>query len=513
MCSLNTQYKRWRNKLAQMDRRESLRVIWAYSQLNTLRGFEMPDDISVPRELVGAPGTALNLWELESIAGEIILNGGEIASGRRSLKDGRQMIEIVQGLRSLENEIYGAQDGADIWIEIWRVTHRQFTFQQKRMVPAELVRYFMIYNDATIDAMCRRRLGLSAYEIFFIDLLFVGAYMNAFRWPYPIPTNVSGLSAEMVDKFLAFSSTELGKLALQIKSTHRIDANFAYRYSPLRQYPLLQQRYGGVDELICPVPVLAGWRVTVGLYYALVGEADFTNALGASFERFCGEVLRRALPHPEYSVSPDARYGTAARPRRTPDWIVSRAEEANLALVIECKLARSTAPAREQLTDLAALEQDFSKLAQGVVQIYARIAEYKQNLWPQLAYDRDRKLYPVIVTMEDWYILGPRLHELLDRKVREGLSTEGVDQDLMAEAPYAVISINDLERLAQVIAAKGIGDVMQAKLGDAVKRTELWHGFLNDLAVNVRLRPTLFEDEFEALTDTSRWSTRDQRVA
>ena len=123
-------YKPWRNRVAELDRRESLYVVWAYSQANSVKDFTMPNDIAVEPNLVGGPGTALNLWELETLAGEIILNAGKATGGQRSLRNPAELLNIVQGLRSLENEIYGANEGAaDVLIEMWRISHRQFTWQ------------------------------------------------------------------------------------------------------------------------------------------------------------------------------------------------------------------------------------------------------------------------------------------------------------------------------------------------------------------------------------------------
>lgn len=498
MADLYALYKPWRNRLAALDRRESLYVLWAYSQARTVSTFRMPPDIKVHKSLVAGPVTGLTLWELETLAGEIILNGGEMARGKHSLKDGNHFAEIVQGLRNLENEIYGAQDGADVLVEIWRISHRQFTYQQKRLTAAETIRYYMIYNDDAIDAICQAQLGLSVYEVFFIDMLFLGVYFTSPRQAYPVGSDIRDFPPEKIEKWLAFASTDLSTLAAELKKTHRIDASYAYRYSPLRQYPILRQRYAGAQELLCPVPVLVQWRVNNGLYFALLTDPDFTNALGTSFERFCGEVLRRALAGDRFKISADAAYGTRQRSRRTPDWIVT-SPGSNAALVVECKTARPTAAARETLTDLAALERDFAKLSEAVVQIYSRIVEYKQGQWPQLDYDANRTLYPLVVTLEDWFVLGPRLNGLLDQRVRERLGAAGMNPDLMQEAPYAVISINDLERLAQVIPVIGIAGVMEAKLRDDARRTELWHGFLSDFAPNIEVQRTLFQSEYDQM--------------
>lgn len=491
-------YKPWCNKLAELERRESLYVIWAYSQKVSINNFAMPKDIAVHPSLVGAPNTALNLWELEILAGEILLNAGEGAKQHRTLKDGKQLYAIVLGLRSLENEIYGAKEGeGHILIELWRIAHRQFTWQQKRMAASEMVRYYLVYADETIDRICTARLGLSIDDVYLIDMMFLGVYLRHPRQAYPIKTDVPGITVEKVDKWLQFASTNLVAISAALKKNHKLDETYAYRYSALREFPIIRDQYAGADELLSPVPILVHWRITVGLYYALMPDKDFPNALGSSYQRVCGEILTRGLPSEEFAISPEAQYGTKQKPKNTPDWIVS--DKDNSTLLIECKAARATIKAKEGLSDLTALEQDFEKLAEAVVQVYQRIVEYKEGQWPQLAYSKEKLLFPFVVTLEDWFLFGPRIFKLLDDKVRAGLKVCGVDQSVMDDSPYSVISVNDLEQLVQIIAAKGIFEVVAGKLLDDGKRTWLWHGYLKDLSHNIKVSPTLFEKEWDAM--------------
>ena len=498
MTDLYSLYKSWRNKIAELDRRESLYVIWAYSQAISASSFTMPRDISVPPQLVGMKGSALTLWELELIAGEIVLNAGECSRRKRSLMKGTDLVDIVTGLRALENEIYGANEGAaDVLIEIWRISHRQFTWQQKRMTAAELTRYYLIYDDADIDRICMRLLGLSVYDVFLIGMLFLGVYLTHPRQRYPVICEVPGITPDKIDRWLGFAATDVMTLRSELHRTHKVDESYAYRYSALRQHPIISQQHSGEAELVSPIPILVQWRFTVGLYYALMADDDFANALGKSFENVCGQILERALPAHSFIVTSQKHYGTKQKPKRTPDWIVE--DKDNGLLLIECKALRATMTAKEALMDLAALEKNFERLAEGVVQIYERITEYKQGLWP-LKYVKEKMLFPIIVTLEDWFLFGPRVAKLLDDKVVAGLKKAGIDPALTDEAPFAVISVNDLEKLAQVIAhTKSVFDVVGAKLLDDERRTGAWHGYLVDCAKRYPIHATVFEEEFDAL--------------
>ena len=60
--------------------------------------------------------------------------------------------------------------------------------------------------------------------------------------------------------------------------------------------------------------------------------------------------------------------------------------------------------------------------AGAVVQTYRTIRDYRANHYPQLPYALGRRIYPVIVTLEDWYLFGQELPVRLDTQGREGVT-------------------------------------------------------------------------------------------
>jgi hypothetical protein len=89
------------------------------------------------------------------------------------------------------------------------------------MTAAETIRYYMIYNDEAIDRICIERLGLSVYDIYFIDMLFLGRYLTSFRQAYPVVAEIPGLPPEKIESWLRFAPPNLGRSRVRSKKPTR----------------------------------------------------------------------------------------------------------------------------------------------------------------------------------------------------------------------------------------------------------------------------------------------------
>ena len=147
-----------------------------------------------------------------------------------------------------------------------------------------------------------------------------------------------------------------------------MDAGFIYRYSSLREFPLVQISHQGSDEIPCPIPTLLFWRITTGLYYTLKDVPGFPTAFGASFQRYVGYVIRQRITNPQMEVRSEAEYHVGRHRADTVDWIIQQGDKS--ALFVECKTKRLTWASKAGLADPSALEQDIRKLAGAVVQVY-----------------------------------------------------------------------------------------------------------------------------------------------
>lgn len=258
--SANEQYRLLRNLLRELESRDSLAVIWAYSQFLQIRGFRFPAGIEVNDRFLRAdlPQGMISEWTLEQMAREVVRYAGPAAQRGKTLRTWATMATAAQGVKDLEDQIYAEfSDPAQIHLELMRIAHRQFIWQQQRPKTELLVRYFKLFNRADIDAICVDITGLSVREIYLIGLLFFGIFSSNARSLQRMRIEVPGLTQEHIDRFLAFTALSLEGLRRKLQAEHILDGNYPYRWSSLREFPLVRMRFGGVDE-IADTATLAG---------------------------------------------------------------------------------------------------------------------------------------------------------------------------------------------------------------------------------------------------------------
>jgi hypothetical protein len=489
-------------KLAQqLAYRDSFYVIWAYSQYLQTTGFHIPDDIEVATQFLSAvpPQSLLSEWTLEQITREVIQSAHEASQGGRSLRQWATLAQIANALRDLEGEIYARLvGGRKIHLELMRISHRQFIWQQQSLNWRWIIRYYKLFNTPSIDALSQKSTGLTIDHIYLIGMSYLGMFLQSPFAIRQIKVEIPGLTEGHIDRFLRFTSLDLTELRNRLRAEHALDEGFAYRYSSLREFPLIGISQGGLAEIVCPIPTLLFWRITTGLYYALKNERGFLTALGQSFQDYVGEVLRNRITNKAMQVLGEAEYLIGIHRQDTVDWIVQQGNEA--ALFVECKTKRLTWASKTGLADLSALEQDIRKLAGAVVQVYRTIIDYRANRYPQLPFSADRRIYPVVVTLEDWYFFGHELPVRLEMAVKEVLVRADLPIDWLEEMPYSIMSVDEFETATGVINTIGIHPFISGKVLDPQRRHWSYGPYCNDRYPNeVRDLSPLFEGEYEAM--------------
>jgi hypothetical protein len=71
----------------------------------------------------------------------------------------------------------------------------------------------------------------------------------------------------------------------------------------------------------------------------------------------------------------------------------------------------------------------------------------------------------VVVTLENWHVMGPVMIKTLDEAIARRLEDEGLSADLAKEMPYSIWSIADLEDGFQLFDTVPISTFMDGKLG------------------------------------------------
>jgi hypothetical protein len=255
--AIDALYRTIRSEARQLARRDSLAVLWAYSQFLQVNDFQIPQDIEVAQQLRNARPRRgiLAEWTLELLAREIIRYGDEEARNGKTLRRWDTLAHLANTLRDLEGELYRDLVGArHIQLEMMRIMHRQFVWQQQRFNWTWIIRYYKLFNTPALTAHAEQATGLSIEQIYLIGMSYLGHFFDRPLWVRHVQVEIPGLHDEHIERFLAFTSLTRSALAERLRVEHALDEGFAYRYSSLRAYPIIQFSHGGIDEIACPVP-------------------------------------------------------------------------------------------------------------------------------------------------------------------------------------------------------------------------------------------------------------------
>ena len=197
------------------------------------------------------------------------------------------------------------------------------------------------------------------------------------------------------------------------------------------------------------------------VFYEICKKPGFDNAFGDAFQRYVGLVIERGT-HPENTrFYPEAQYWVGKDSKKIVDWIV---DQHGSAIFVEAKTKRLAHQAKVEIINEEILPIELDKLAAMVVQTYKSIFDYKAGYYPHYPFDPSRKIYPVIVTLEDWFLIGPKLANKLKADVIRRLEQEALPIAIVDEMPYSVCAIHEFEQAIQVMDRAGIHTVMQRKI-------------------------------------------------
>ena len=175
------EYKPIRNKIALLDREDALQVIWAYCQFLQNREFQFPRNIEVHNNFIAAenPRILVSEWTLEVLAKEVLLNCGVGEKKGHTLRRWKILAEIINELRDFEDRIYGSHGGRNVFIEMLRIAHRQFTWQINKPNSSTAMRYYKIFNCKGIDQICLEKIGLNVFDFYACYLSTFGHYLRS----------------------------------------------------------------------------------------------------------------------------------------------------------------------------------------------------------------------------------------------------------------------------------------------------------------------------------------------
>lgn len=404
-------------------------------------------------------------WEIEVIAKEVIINSPKYGA-IKSLAEWHQFSQVANKLKDLEekaSKLYATKE--NVLVELHRIAHRQFTWQHQPTM-GDIGQYWKIYSNPDLAKLVEKALGLSVDKLFMISMAMLGSFINHFLLWYPPQINIEGLNASDLDLYLNHFSKEYQKLSSVLKTELEMNQKYAYAYNSLKAYPIIKIAVDGRVGLICPVLTLLFRRITEGIYYEICNADKFNVLFGNAFQNYIGGMLKNS--NPKAILLAEEKYGKPEK--RTTDWIFG---DNGTLLFVECKSKRLTMEAKINLTDLKELEKQLDILAEGIVQIYKSINDYNSNKFPQLKYDSKVKIYPVIVTLEEWFLFGDVLVAKLDNFIKARLKGVGLPGKMLVNYPYVVSSVGGLNMLATASSMVKIDDILHEKTTDKDKR--MWH--------------------------------------
>jgi hypothetical protein len=450
-------YKPFRNFMRRFDLEASLLDVWHYA-------LYLNDDKPLPPHYAASRGERqfvslkdlLHPWELDILAKELILNAG--TGGDRCLQKWSDLAGAVNHVRRLDGATFELSNDKmrDVLIDLHRSAHRQFPWQIKFSLNT-LTRAFRIYGSVEVDRIVEREVGLTAHEFIKLGLAVAGGFRN-----HPCLSTSQDYSCLDIplNKSMAFFTKlgcNIGSLRQDTRKSQSYNRDWVYAWNPLEATPLIALDSSHPDRLICPLPQLLLRRITSGLYYDIVNARGFDNAFGDSFQNYIGDVIKTACAAPPFSIRPEKSYYVGGDLHHGADWIVS---DSDGHLIIECKTKRLRLDAKTR-SNTYCLEQDVAVLGAAIAQHYRNIKDAIDGKTDWV--HNDRPIYPLILTMEDWFIFSPHVDELLNLEVKRLLRQAGVDLSILDHMPYTIASAHEFEIAIQIIGELGIARVMALK--------------------------------------------------
>lgn len=467
MDSNDKVYKTWkplRNLLGKFDLYDSLAVIrWYFTLKQTRLDLSVPSDLE-PHPNYQDPAYFLP-WELETLSREVIVASDHLTVPRYTMRNPDHLARAVNRLKAIEEVIteeYVNQQNIYQEVSV-RLAHRQFKYQTERPNLTNMVRYSKIFSDPSVEEYVKARTGLSTRQIYTISSAFWITFCQNFRLTITnIESQLKDITPEDVERFLNYFAKPIEEVRELLKSPeeHQMNDKFEYAYNSQFAYPIMKVTVAAELSIICPLPTLLVWRSTSGLYYDLydlkLNGVDFGSVFGIAYENYIGGMLEKTFEKTKIKVY-KGEPNTGSNPN-TCDWVVESRREV---LFVETKTKRLSMAAKTALMSRAEIDAELDVLAKAVVQVYRSYLAYRDGTYssPAYSYNSRKKHFVAVVTLEEWYLLGDQISQLRDL-VTKKLNDLGIDTNLINDAPYVVMSSDDVEHFSYLARTVLMGDTI-----------------------------------------------------
>jgi len=486
-------YKPFRNYMRRFPTLPTLIALWSYAR-HVFDGESLPPGlpIGLPRSLVPL-NAHFYPWELEILVRETLLHA-ESGSGELDLRYWRTLAKAINHIRRLDDCLAARTDAPSLLLELNRIAHRQFRWQERQDL-SWITRILRIYGTESIDRLVLDELGMTTRQFVQLGAHIAGNFISKWGLSTAGDYAVLGISREASRRIFERLTCDLTELRAQLHEQQCYDPAWLYTWNPLEQRPLIKINPARPDQVICPIPKYALRRVTTGIFYDLIKAKGFDNLYGTAFQRYIGDFCSVSCPAPKFTLRAEQAYQVRKGERHDGiDWVLS---DAGGHLFIECKTKRMSLGAK-MLTAPNLLEKDLLALASAVVQTYKNTQDAINGRadWSTAALP----VYPIVVTLDEWYLLGPLVREKLNEKILSLLNEAGMSPSLLTEMPFTIASVREFEFGVQVIAEVGVSHLMKLKTDPQHRSANLLPFLQTQFNLHLqRTKGALFAEEVRAL--------------
>lgn len=456
--SLYKLYKPIRNHLRRVSIENAFFVIWAYSNLFQFKN-KIPPEIEVAIELlnnIDFPARGLYEWELMLLSREVIMNGVDNPIyATRSFSRWSYFSRAINKIKEFENKVWPLTgDEKSVMKEMGRIARRQFPWQIKPNATL-FFRYHRIYNNPRLSKIIEKHIGLSVSTWYITGTAIFGHLITNPKCSIDPKITIAEITKSDFDKFLSHTSASLDLLREKIIMDTKYNDEFVYSLNPLEFYPFILIG----NYYYCPIPTLAAWRITSGIYFDIdKKDGEFGRNFGSAFQDYLLDISNKVLDRNKAVILPEQKYKLNGIEKDSIDMILA---DSSNAFFVELKTKKLSAKSRSEFLSDDSINKDFAVLADAIVQVYVTIQDYEKNLYGHFPFVPTRKIYPLIVTLEDWYIWGSD-HKRLRAMVETKLTEKGIPLDYIAKTPYTVTWAQTYEFLVQILNNFTIEEIMIA---------------------------------------------------
>jgi hypothetical protein len=137
------------------------------------------------------------------------------------------------------------------------------------------------------------------------------------------------------------------------------------------------------------------------------------------------------------------------------------------------------------------------RLAKAIVQTYRVADAFRLGLWKPDTDSCSRISGSILVTLENWFLLGPAHKRFLNELVEAKLAEAGIGRSVLDQQPYAIVRSADLPRFLHLASKSGICTLL-SEMND--QKFAEWDtaGILNELSGNNEAETQrIFDKDYE----------------